>query len=548
MASAEHWEVKAQQARNARHASLAKVEPTLQLPDALPTSSQRLPVEYLTPREYDLTTSYTALELLKRLREKTTSAEELTRAFLRRAAIAHHATNCLTELMWDEAIERAKYLDSLSEPLGPLHGLPISVKEHQGMHLYKRPVDCAYVSWIGTQSPYSHLNQRLWDAGCIFYARTNQPQTLQCIETNNNIYGRTVNPWNRNLSSGGSSGGEGALIGMRGSLLGIGGDIGGSVRVPAANNGLYGLKPTAKRLGVAGMTAAMGGSEGILATYGPIATDRETIDLFMEVVLDGQPWKTDPSLETRPWTPVTIRKPLKIGIMWSDGVVKPHPPVRRALNYVVEYCKRAGMTIVDWEPLDHGPTWDLYVSLLYPDSGAAARAPIDASGEPMLPLIKWITVNQPESKERTIHEYWDLIVQRETYKAKYAAHWNATAADDGHEVDVILCPAGPGAASLHDTAKYWPYTSHWNLLDYPAAVFPSGVFVDPLKDPKDTSYQPMNEQDAYNHNLYDAQKFGGAPISLQVVGRKGMDEEVMAALREIEGAMGRLDGKFLARI
>lgn len=161
----------------------------------------------------------------------------------------------------------------------------------------------------------------------------------------------------------------------------------------------------------------------------------------------------------------------------------------------------------------------------------------------MLPLIKWITVDQSESKERSIPEYWKIVAERERYRAKYAAHWNATASGDNHEVDVILCPAGPGVASRHDTAKYWPYTSQWNLLDYPAAVFPSGIFVDPLIDVKDLSYKPMNEQDGYNHDLYDAEKFAGTPISLQVVGRRGMDEKVMAALKEIEGAMGRLDQK-----
>lgn len=548
MASAKPWKIKAQAARNNRDASLAKIDPPIQISrSTLPLSSQGLPIELLTPREYDLTANYSAVQLLNQLRNKSTSSEELTRAFLRRAAIAHHATNCLTELMWDEAIERARCLDSLPEPLGPLHGLPISVKEHQGMHVYNKSLDCGYVSWIGTPSPHSPLNEILWKAGCVFFARTNQPQTLQCIETNNNIYGRTVNPWNRNLSPGGSSGGEGALVGMRGSVLGIGGDIGGSVRVPAANNGLYGFKPTAKRLGVAGMTAAMGGSEGILATYGPIATERETIELFMKVVLDGQPWKTDPSLESRFWSPESVDRPLKIGVMWSDGVVKPHPPIQRALENVAEHCRRAEMKVVEWEPLEHGSAWDLYVSLLYPDGGADARRPIEASGEPMLPLIKWITVDQAESKERTIHEYWKLITQRETYRARYAAHWNSTANDDGQEIDVILCPAGPGAASLHDTARYWPYTSHWNLLDYPAAIFPSGIFVDPLKDVKAVSYKPTNDQDAYNHDLYDAAKFAGAPVSLQVVGRKGMDEKVMAALKGIETAMGRLDERFMAR-
>ena len=230
------WEFKAQSARDARDVSLAKADPPIAVPmqTSVALSSQGLPIEILTAREYDLTTNFSAVRLLDELRQRKVTSEEVTRAFLRRAVVAHQATNCLTELLWDEAIERARFLDSLPEPLGPLHGLPISVKEHQGMHIYQKSTNAAYVAWIDSPSLYSPLNQALWDAGCVFYVRTNQPQTLQCIETNNNIYGRTVNPWNRNLSSGGSSGGEGALIGIRGSVLGVGGDIGGSVRAPAA--------------------------------------------------------------------------------------------------------------------------------------------------------------------------------------------------------------------------------------------------------------------------------------------------------------------------
>lgn len=309
--------------------------------------------------------------------------------------------------------------------------------------------------------------------------------------------------------------------------------------MPAAHNGLYGFKPTANRLGVAGMTAAMAGNEGLQATFGPITTDRETIDMFMKVVLDAEIWKQDPSLDNKLWQPVELKAPLKIAVMWDDGVVIPHPPVRRALQSVAADCRRAGMKVVDWKPLDYGKVWDLYVSLLYPDGGAQARAPLLEAGEPIMPLIDWISTEQPGCKERSIHEYWALVVQREGYKAKHAAHWNATGDEDGEEVDVILCPTGPGVASLHDTARYWSYTSIWNLLDYPAAIFPSGVVVDVKADPRDDGYVPVNGQDAYNHNLYDPEKFVGAPVGLQVVGRRGMDEKVMAAVAAIERAMGR---------
>lgn len=119
--------------------------------------------------------------------------------------------------MWDEAIERAKYLDSLKEPLGPFHGLPISIKEHHGMKGKKAHAN--FVAWVDDDSTENLLNNILYDAGCVFYVRTTGPQALMHLECESNIYGVTVNPYNRNLTSGGSSGGEGALVGFGGSVL-----------------------------------------------------------------------------------------------------------------------------------------------------------------------------------------------------------------------------------------------------------------------------------------------------------------------------------------
>ena len=76
----------------------------------------------------------------------------------------------------------------------------------------------SYVAWIGMPSDPNPINDHLWNAGCVFYVRTTGPQTLMALECDNNIYGRTVNPWNRNLTCGGSSGGEGALVAFRGSV------------------------------------------------------------------------------------------------------------------------------------------------------------------------------------------------------------------------------------------------------------------------------------------------------------------------------------------
>lgn len=89
-------------------------------------------------------------------------------------------------------------------------------------------------------------------------------------------------------------------------------------------------------------------------------------------------------------------------------------------------------------------------------------------------------------------------------------------------VDVILCPVGPGAAPKIDTSKWWGYTSQWNLLDYPALVFPVDR-VDSVKDGKKVGYEPRNEKDKFNWDLweeYGVEGWEGAPVCLQLVGRR----------------------------
>jgi amidase len=129
-------------------------------------------------------------------------------------------TNCLTELLWDQAIERARSLDALPEPKGALFGLPISTKEHLGMVGGEEVESTAsFVAWIGKKHGSNLLLDTLYDEGIVHLGRTSQPQAIMHLETTSNVYGRTVNPYNRTLTPGGSTGGESALIGMRGSIL-----------------------------------------------------------------------------------------------------------------------------------------------------------------------------------------------------------------------------------------------------------------------------------------------------------------------------------------
>ncbi|KAM0327046.1 hypothetical protein ACHAQA_006169 [Verticillium albo-atrum] len=530
-------------ARAFRDGSLAKVEPALQgVPETLPLNSQGLPRGSLTPREIEITENYSVAQLLAVLRQREISVEEVTRAFLRRAALAQLAkTNCLTELRWDQAIARARHLDSLPEPQGLLFGLPISTKEHHGMVGENVTSHASFAAWIGKPQGSNLLYDTFWDEGCVFFARTTQPQTIMQLETNSNIYGRTVNPYNRNLTPGGSTGGESALIGMRGSIFGVGGDIGGSIRCPAAHTGIYGFKPTLKRISVMGGRAIMVGKEAIYSTPGPMCADREGLEIFMKAALASQPWRIDPSLTAKQWTPQKLDRPLKIAIQWWDGVVQPHPPITRALREVAEACKKAGMEVVDWDcsSLAHDEGWGILSAMYWPDGGEEAINLMKESGEEILPLTKFIIQEQPTVKKLDQPGLWDLCRRRDAYRTRYAKAWNDTREQDGREVDVILGPASFGAATPHDQSRYWGYTSQWNLLDYPAAVFPVTT-VDQEKDVKNSTYSPKNGEDQFVHDMYSPDKYVDAPVSLQVIGRRQEDEKVLAALEEIERALGRV--------
>lgn len=190
------------------------------------------------------------------------------------------------------------------------------------------------------------------------------------------------------LSSGGSSGGEGALISLHGSPLGIGTDIGGSIvsdrltnnpifnpntlhgtqRIPAAHCGLYGLKGSVHRMPHAGLMGSHDGMDAIIGALGPIATSARDLALFCRVMLEYQPWLVEPQLIEIPWNQGLvdgegIPRKLTIAILWDDGVVKPHPPILDALKYTKDALVRAGHEVINWNPIDSELHWKILVNI-----------------------------------------------------------------------------------------------------------------------------------------------------------------------------------------
>lgn len=365
----------------------------------------------LTAKELYITESR-AVDLLDLLEKRTYTAVEVTIAFCKRAAIAHQATNCLAVVLFDDALQQAEkldhYMEKYGKPKGPLHGLPISVKEH--IFLEGTVATSGLMAWKDSSSPADALITKIFrEAGAVFHVKTTNPQTLMALETNSNLFGRTTNPYNKNLTCGGSSGGEAALIAMRGSVLGIGSDIGGSIRIPSAFCGGYGLKPSIARIPHGGMSGMHNGMENIIGCVGPMSNCIEDLRLFCNVALAYKPWDYEPSLIDIPWRLITTRdlpRRLTFGVMWHDGVVRPHPPVARALKQTVDSLRRAGHCIVNWDPMCHDPLVK-WINRAYFLDGAQEYREMLNFDDPPVPIVNWLL--DSEGGERcTIEDTWKV--------------------------------------------------------------------------------------------------------------------------------------------
>lgn len=481
---------------------------------------------------------------------KYTSVQALT-AFCKVAVAAQDLTNCLTEIFFDEGFERAKQLDdylaSTGKVVGPLHGLPVSIKDHilvKGHDTASGYASWAYKSYADHDAAVVKI---LREAGAIIYVKTANPQTLLSLETNNNIYGRTLNPYNRNTSAGGSSGGEGALVGCHGSLLGVGTDIGGSIRIPAAWCGLYGFKPSVARLPHTGLLGSHDGMDNIVGCVGPLATSARDLNLFCKVMLEYEAWNVEHQNLFIEWRTDLAEKgtglpeKLVFGILADDGVVAPHPPIQQALKETKEALLAAGHEVIEYEPMGHQAAWDLIVKLYFLDGGAEYFETMAESGEPPIPSFSWIVGHTNGREAYTMAEMFKLNAEREKFRSKAHAHWNASAlrTKSGRPVDAILTPIAPTLAPPHDSVRWWGYSSYWNLLDYPAAVFPTGrlrasEWHGPLQDalPK-----PRNHVDEFVRAQWDPKTYDGLPIALQLVGRRHAEEKTLALLNVVEAAV-----------
>nr|BAB84516.1 acetamidase [Monascus purpureus] len=499
----------------------------------------------LSEKEREITQS-SATDLVAKLAKGELKSVDVTLAFCKRAALAHQLVNCVLEFFPEAALAQAKGLDAYFEehkkPVGPLHGLPISLKDQ--LRIKGLETSMGYVSWLGKyETRDSILTALLRKAGAVFYVKTSVPQTLMVCETINNITGRTLNPRNKNWSCGGSSGGEGAMVGIRGSIIGVGTDIGGSIRVPSAFNFLYGIRPSHGRMPYGYMANSMEGQETVHSVVGPIAHSASDLRLFLTSVLSEEPWKYDSKVVPLPWRSheeEAIRTKLQsggltLGFFNCDGNVLPHPPVLRGLDTVVSVLKKNGHSIVPWTPYKHDFAVDLIYGIYSADGSTDVLRDINASGEPAIPNIKDLL--NPSVRKADLNDVWNVQLQKWKYQCEYLDKWRVLEEELGKELDAIIAPITPTAAIRHNQFRYYGYASVINLLDFTSVVVPV-TFADKTIDVKNEEYKPLNELDALVNKEYDAEAYHGAPVAVQIIGRKLSEERTLAIAEEIGRLLG----------
>ncbi|KZT54543.1 amidase signature enzyme [Calocera cornea HHB12733] len=517
-------------------------------------------------------------QLISNVQQGIWSPQLVLRAYGQRAVEAQRETNCLTEVMIESAERWAEKAD-ITGPLAGVPGMPsppcsrspsaARTRARADAHPVSLKDTCnvaGYDSCIGYSAWTFHPKEKdgaivrlLKDAGAVPFVKTNAPTCLLSFESYNDVFGRTTNPYNSAYSPGGSSGGESALIAYGGSIVGVGTDVAGSVRVPAHFCGIYTLKCSTGRFPRAGNTSAMPGQEGVKACYSPMARSLEALGVFLKAVVDMKPWEYDASCDPLAWREPALPPKLTFGVLPTDGVVRPFPACARALKLCTAALAAEGHAIVTFTPPSPLRALQTASQLLIADAGATALQPFRWGEKNELGFARmlwpmrwlprwakrlwawWIDRVQGDAVWSALVRDWGaksyveqqvLVVERERYRAEFLAAWQ----DQGLDFLLTVPNATPAVPhnALRDTFASCGYTFLFNYVDYPAGVLPV-TRVDAALDQLTEKPENAVEQGAWK--WYDGTKMAGLPVGVQVVGRRLEEEQTLRAMEIVEAAL-----------
>ncbi|MEM7153659.1 MAG: amidase [Myxococcota bacterium] len=464
-----------------------------------------------------------AMDLLRLVRQREVSPVELLEAHIAQIEAVNPSLNAMAAPCYDAARNEADAAESLimrrdPDSLPPLIGLPFTAKEYimaEGM-----PLTGGVWSRRSIRASRDATTvRRLREAGAILVGLTNVPEGGLWMETYNDIYGRTVNPWSPAHTSGGSSGGEGAIVAAAGVAFGLGADVGGSIRIPAAFCGTVGHKPTGRLVPNTGFWPPAG--EGDLSAYlvcGPLTRRVEDVMPIMRVLAgpDGE----DPVV--KPWT---LGDPSEVDLrdvtvypVPGNGFVRISSENRRVIERTTEALRARGAKVGTFDIKRLRKAFPIWAAMMA-TGGGPSYSQVLGDGRPFSATRELLRL----ALRRSHHTLPALVVAGlEELTAKLPdtvdgaiAQGRALQAELDRTLGprgVLLHPPYSRPAPRHYRSLLTPFdfvcTGLFNVLEMPSTVVPTGFSKD------------------------------GLPLSVQVIGGRGHDHLTVAVASAVERDFG----------
>lgn len=476
-----------------------------------------------------------ACQLARMIRDRTLSSVELLDAYLTQISQHNGQLNAICTLNEEKACIRAQEADEAlarGENWGELHGVPITIKdffETEGLR-----TTAGYLpleNYVPDQD--ATVVARLRAAGAILIGRTNPSDVNGTYQGINDIFPRVNNPWNFNYTTGGSSSGCAAAIAAGFSALDVGSDIAGSIRQPAHFCGVYGLKPTDRRVSLAGHILEVPGQPACIRQMlvpGPLARSVEDLRLCFALIAGPDPRQPDvPPVPTHPSEHLPLSK---LRIAWADDFRVPvAADIQKTLRTVVDDLATAGATLENWTPnfFDWTAAQSLYNRMaIYTFRYAQPLTP-RAIGKSMKVLWRESTQGSPalrqlinpfqalkEFSSLSLQGYYEALTERDRFMAQLDQALE--------EWDAWLVPVAATAAFTH--------RANWSAIDIDGVSYPHSAANGAYAMPFNLTGHPAVV-------IPVGQTQTGLPIGLQIVGKRWREMELLAISEHIDRVAGR---------
>lgn len=461
--------------------------------------------------------------LAARIRDGQTSSREVVEAHIRRIQSVNPTINAVVAERFSAARAEADAADRQlraagPEGVGPFHGVPCTIKEC--FRLTGMPNSAGVVARRGVRAAGDAPTvARLRAAGAIPLGVTNLSELCMWYESDNKVYGRTRNPYDPTRIVGGSSGGEGAIVGAGASPFGLGSDVGGSIRMPAFFNGVFGHKGSSGLVPNIGQHPTAHGDAGRFLSSGPLCRRAEDLMPLLRVL--AGPAEGDPASRTIPLGDpgAVLFEGMRVLVAEGDGRFKTQPAVRGAVQAAAGALADLGATVEAFDGTRFRQSTEIWFAML----GAANPHPFRADlfeGQPGAKVrwetLRWLLGRSPYTLPaialcviERIGDFvaGDLDAMAETGEALRAELGALLAGNT-----VLLYPPHPTVAPKHGVPLIRPlnftFTALFNVMQLPVTQVPIG------RSPE------------------------GLPVGVQVVGADGQDHRTIAVAQALEAALG----------